>query len=190
MEYYNSNSNRNNRNNTHHSNHSHHDNHGAEGPTKLKVKGFRQGRLGENRILLGIIILALIVVAGFLLTWAFPRNIAKRPEVSPPPNEGASDAQQIIIQRVTQVPGVRDAQVIVLSRVALIVIEVDPELPASEVKRIKNESASQAEDISGVEEVLVTASPDLAKELKKILSGDAPLERLEYIYERIRDQNL
>lgn len=164
-------------------------NNGAD-RTKLKVKGYRQGRLGENRILTGIIVLALVVVAGFLLTWAFPRNIAQRPEVSPPRSEGTSDSQQIIIQRVTQVPGVRDAQVVVLSRVALIVIEVDPELPASEVKRIKNESASQAKGMSDVDEVLVTASPDLAKELKKILAGDAPLERLEYIYERIRDQNM
>lgn len=159
--------------------------------TKLKVKKVKSGRTGDNRILAGMLMLAVIVVGGFLLTWAFPRSGFQKPVQPTPSVENADvDTAEIITQKVTAVPGVEGAQVIVLSRVALIALEVKPDLSAAEVKRIKNESTSAAKERPEVNEVLVTANPDLGKELQKILQGEAPLERLDYIYERIRDQHL
>lgn len=156
--------------------------------TKLKVKS---GRTGDNRILAGMLMLAVIVVGGFLLTWAFPRSGVQKPvQPTPPVEAGDANTAEIITQRVSAVPGVEGAQVIVLSRVALIALEVKPDLSVAEVKRIKNESTSVAKERPEVNEVLVTANPDLGRELEKILQGEAPLERLEYIYERIRDQHL
>ena len=188
MENNSNDNNSNDNNHNHHSNNNHNNTH-RQGGTRLKVKDTRQAGLRDDRIIKGIGILAMIVVAGFLLTWAFPRNTAEKPEVSPPVQDNVR-LQQLITQRVSQVPGVKETKVFVLSRVALIVIQVDPELPPYQVKRIKNDSASQAKGLSGVDEVLVTASPVLARELQEILEGEVPLERLEYIYERIRDQNM
>ena len=154
--------------------------------TKLK-----RGWIKENRVLAAVIILGLIVVTGFLLSWVFSEKQSKKPNTpSPGAVEQNQDRTAIITQRVTGVNGVKGAQVIVLNKVALIALEVPSGVSAAEEKKIKNGAASTANDVSGVDQVLVTANPDLFAELEKILEGKVPLERLDYIYERIRDQKM
>lgn len=155
---------------------------------------FKENRLRENRVLVGIVILSLIVIAGFVLTWAYPRNAAQKPPVTPAPAPAPADpagnSAEIITQRVTAIPGVEGAQVLILSRTALIALDVKSGIPTWEVRSIKKEASARAQGMAEVDEVLVTASPDLAAELRKILEGEEPLERLDDIYERIRDQQM
>jgi hypothetical protein len=164
-------------------------NNGFENPEDIKLI---ERRFRDNRIMRAIFLLALLVIAGFALTWAFPRNIAEKPPAAPAPapTQPGRDNTTIITERVSTVEGVEDARVIVLSRIALIALDLKSDIPLSQVKIIKSEAASRAKDLPEIDEVLVTANPGLFEEVVKILEGDAPLERLEYIYESIRDQNL
>ena len=149
-----------------------------------------ESRFKENRILAGIVFLGILVAAGFFLTWAFPRDIAEKPSDEKNQNIANQDIADIITQRVTEIREVEGAQVIVLSRTALIALDLKQDIPVNEIKRIKDEVGARSKNIPQVDEVLVTANPDLGEEVKKILEGEAPLERLEYIYERIRDQKM
>ena len=56
-------------------------------------------------------------------------------------------------------------QVIVLSRIALIALDLRSDIPLSQVKIIKAEAASRAKDLPEIDEVLVTANPGLFEKL-------------------------
>ena len=111
-------------------------NNGYENPDDIKLK---ESRLRDNRILRAIFLLALIVIAGFALTWAFPRNIAEKPPAAPAPApaQPGREIMTIITEKISTVEGVEDARVIVLSRIALIALDLKSDIPLSQVKIIK-----------------------------------------------------
>ena len=154
-------------------------------------KQIRDGsRVRNNRILPVLLVLLVVACLAVILWWPSSSRSPEQSPLTPERERPYQDTTAIITQRVETVQGVEGANVIVLSRTALIALEVKTELTSAEVKRIKKEASIQAKDLEGVDEVLVTANPGLIQEIKAILNGEEPLEKLESIYEKIRDQKL
>lgn len=152
--------------------------------------GVRDNRIRNYRILTGFLILLLALSLGMLFFDRPSRSPLEKPDETPAPVEPDRNTTQIITQRVEAIPGVEDAQVIVLSRIALIALDLENGVSPRDMDWIKGQASDTAKGFEDVDEVLVTAHPDLLEEVRAILRGDMPLERLENIYERIRDQGL
>lgn len=150
----------------------------------------QDNRVRNYRILTGLLALLLVLSLGMLFFDWPSRSPLEKPGETPAPVEPQRNTTQVITQRVEGIPGVEDAQVIVLSRVALIALDLEDGVSRRDTNWIKGQASYTAKGFEEVDEVLVTAHPDLVEEVKAILRGDMPLERLEIIYERIRDQRL
>jgi len=131
-----------------------------------------------------VLIIAAVIISGDPELTA-PR---KKPFNAPPTDPELEDIGAAIERRVERMNGVLDASVLVLSRTALVALELEEALSPEEIDRIKRETADYAKGFPKIDEVLVTADPNLVAEIKEVLKGEAPLESLEDIYKKIRGE--
>jgi len=93
----------------------------------------------------------------------------KKPFNAPPIDPELQDTGTAIERRVERMNGVLDASVLVLSRTALVALELKEPMPPEEIDKIKRETADYAKGFSNIDEVLVTADPNIVAEIKDIL---------------------
>lgn len=149
----------------------------------------RNSRASTSRLLAAFLAFLVLACLAMMLWWWTSRNPSEKP-LTPAPNQPYQDSSAIISQRVEAISGVEAADVLILNRTALIALDLETGLTSREIKAVKKEASAAAKDIKDVDEVLVTAHPDLVEEVRAILNGEMPLDRLESIYEKIRDQRL
>ena len=155
-----------------------------------KKQAARRERRRNHWVFIGTIMLLFIVVfAGFLFTGNPSQTVPEKKPLNPPPTEPEfQDTATIVNERVNRIGGVEEASVLVLNRIVLIALVLDSNLSRQGVDAIKKEAVGTAADLPQVDEVLVTANPEIFAEVGDILAGEAPLDSLQDIYERIRDE--
>jgi len=143
----------------------------------------------DRMLIAAVLILFVFVFAGFLITSNPRQTVPEKKPLNPPPTDPElQDTATVIERKAENIEGVVEASVLVLSRIALIALNLDDELTEKRVDEVKREVADTAEGLPNVDEVLVTANPDIVAEVKDILAGEAPLDSLEDIYRRILEE--
>jgi len=143
----------------------------------------------DRMLIAAVLILFVFVFAGFLITGNPRQTVPEKKPLNPPPTDPElQDTATVIERKAENIEGVVEASVLVLSRIALIALDLDDELTEKRVEEVKKEVAGAAEGLPNLDEVLVTANPDIVAEVKDILAGEAPLDSLEDIYRRIREE--
>lgn len=131
----------------------------------------------------------IVVFVGFLISET-PSYILPEKKPLNPQREVSEfkDGALEIKERAERIQGVNKASVLILNRTALIALELDDSIKGANIAETKKRVVVIAGDMHNVDEVLVTADPDIAAEISNIFAGKAPLESLEDIYSRIRQE--